>query len=170
MLSIHDTPASDLTMLSDLRQMPFRERIKKASQEQYAAHPELFSPPKIYIASKAVHRPRWRALRDECNYRIISTWIDTDDRYSIDPEGLDYSALWQSCIQDVKDCDVLILYAEPGEHLKGALVEIGVAFGLNKEIHLTGDVGDNGTWHNHPLVKRSDKSIEDLMAYVYGLD
>lgn len=155
-------------LLGDLRVMPYRDRIRLATVEQLEAHPELSTKPKIYIASKAKHRPRWREFRDVMGYDIISQWIDTDDEFTENPEGLDYTKLWQACIQDVKDCDVLVLYVEEGEHLKGALVELGVALGLRKEIVMTGPIGDNGTWHNHDKVEVYDKSIEELMAYIYG--
>jgi hypothetical protein len=103
---------SELTLLTDLRQMPYRERLKKASKEQFEAHPELFTKPKIYIASKAKHRPHWRRLRDDLGFNIISQWIDTDDEFLNDDEGLNYATLWEGCVQDAKDCDVLILYVE----------------------------------------------------------
>ncbi len=154
--------------LNELRLMPYRDRIRLATVEQLASHPELNEKPKIYLASKAKHRPRWREFRDSLGYNIISRWIDTDDQYSEDPTGLDYGKLWEMCIQDAKNCDVLVLYVEPDEHLKGALVELGVALALGKEIIVTGDLGDNGSWHNHHKVEVSDKSIEDLMAYIYG--
>jgi hypothetical protein len=161
------TMGAGLTQLSELRKMPYRDRMKLATMEQLEGNPELATKPKIYVASKARHRPRWRALRDTFGYHIISQWIDVDDGYSEDPTGLDYGKLWKACIQDVQDCDVLVLYVETDEHLKGALVELGVALGLKKEIIVTGDLGDNGTWFNHDQVTVSDKSIEEVMDYIY---
>jgi hypothetical protein len=152
--------------------MPYRDRIRRASPEQLEAHSELSIKPKIYIASKAKHRPRWRDFRDVMGYDIISKWIDTEDTYIgisvADNSDLDYTKLWRECVQDVKDCDVLVMYVEEGERMKGALIELGIALGLRKEIIVTGPLGDNGTWHHHDLVEVSDKSIEDLMEYIYG--
>jgi hypothetical protein len=157
-----------LHQLSDIRKMPYRDRIRLASPEQLEAHPELSIKPKIYIASKAKHRPRWREFRDINGYDIISKWIDIPDKFSQDSSGMDYKRLWLNCVQDVRDCDVLVMYAEPGEVMKGALIELGIALGLGKEIIVAGDLGDNGTWWNHPNVQRSDKSVEDLMLYIHG--
>lgn len=165
---LHPSPdRTGLVMLGELRLMPYRERIKLASPEQLESHPELSRKPKIYIASKARHRPRWRDLRDNRGYDIISHWIDTPDEYSDDPTGLDYDKLWRTCIQDVKDCDTLVLYVETDEHLKGALVELGIALALGKDIIVTGDLGDNGTWHHMSKVEVSEKTMEDVLAYIY---
>jgi len=166
--SVLTTPMSELTMLADLRMMPFRERIRKASQEQFDSHPDLFVPPKIYIASKADHRPRWRELKENRGFNIISRWIYTDDRFSVDPTDLDYTKLWKECIEDVQACDTLVLYVEPGERLKGALVELGAALGSNKEVIVTGDVGDNGTWWHNKKIQVSDKNVEQVLTYLYG--
>lgn len=164
---LHPISASGV-QLSELRTMPYRDRIRLASPEQLEAHPELSVKPRIYIASKAKHRPRWREFRDILGYDIISQWIDTDDKFNENPEGLDYAKLWRACVQDVKNCDVLVIYIEEEEHLKGALVELGIALGLNKEIIVTGILGDNGTWYHHDRVEVSDKPIEELMVYIYG--
>lgn len=110
---------------------------------------------KIYIASKSIHRPYWRAFRD-LGHNIISRWIDVEDKYTIDPTGLDFKELWEWCIKDVQECDVLVCYVEPGEVLKGALIEVGVALGLGKRVVCVGSIQDylnNGTWLNHPRVE-----------------
>lgn len=158
----------DLVMLAELRTMPYRTRIRRSTVEQLASHPELAIKPKIYIASKAHHRPQWRELRNK-GYDIISQWIDINDKYSQDPTGLDYTKLWDACVQDVRKCDILILYVEKDEHLKGALVQLGVALGLGKEIIVTGIFGDdNGTWYHNEKIQVSNLAIEDLLKYVYG--
>lgn len=157
-----------LTALKDLRLMPYRERIRKATIQQLEAHPELAEMPAIYMASKAHHRPRWRVLRDASGFNIVSSWIDTPDEYSTDPTGLDYRRLWAKCVADVHRCDTLVVYVESGEHMKGALVEVGVALGLGKEVIITGDLGDNGTWAHHERVQTSDKTVEELLGWIYG--
>lgn len=122
---------------------------------------------KIYIASKASHRPHWRELRGH-GHNIISRWIDVDDKYIGttfgDPVSLDYRALWDTCVQDVIACDVLICYVEPDEVLKGALIEVGVALGLGKRVICVGHKSDylkNGTWINH-------RSIELVAGWGFG--
>ena len=77
----------------------------------------------IYVASKAVaHGPMWRARR-AAGWPIISTWIDETD-----PEMmLDWPDLWGRCLREAAAADVLIVYHEAGEVLKGAFIEVGVA-------------------------------------------
>lgn len=109
---------------------------------------------KIYIASKAIHRPHWREYRGE-GLPIISRWIDVDDKYSTDPEGLDYEALWDICVEDVSQADALVIYAEPDEVLKGAILELGLAIGQNKLIAMCGDLEtfkQNGSWWSYRLM------------------
>lgn len=121
---------------------------------------------KIYIASKASHRPAWRALRDE-GVPIISRWIDVDDKYSVDPAELDFQALWDTCVEDVLACDVLVCYVAPGEVLKGALIELGIAIGAGKQVLLVGDRDEflkNGTWINYrKLDHRVGWDIEEVL-------
>lgn len=76
----------------------------------------------IYIASKTTHAERWRALRTD-GLPIVSTWIDE--------AGLGESAsladLWRRNVLEAANAAALIVYHEPGETPKGALVEIGAA-------------------------------------------
>lgn len=87
----------------------------------------------IYFASKATaHGPRWRQLRDE-GWPVISSWIDESEP----GQTTDWADLWQRCIQETQRCDVFI-YREPGEVLKGALLELGVALSLCKPVYAVG--------------------------------
>jgi nucleoside 2-deoxyribosyltransferase len=123
---------------------------------------------KIYIASKAHHRARWRQLREE-GAPINSRWIDVDDKYSADPSDLDYADLWSKCVTDVTVCDALVVYVEPGEILKGALVEMGIAIGMNIPVFLVGRAEDflaNGTWMNY---RRLAHPVDDIVRLLFGL-
>lgn len=77
---------------------------------------------KIYTASKTKHADKWKALRDQ-GYNVISTWIDEAGP----GETSDFYDLWERCIEESSHCDVLLIYREPGEELKGAWVELGSA-------------------------------------------
>lgn len=102
---------------------------------------------KIYIASKAKHRPRWRAAR-EAGAPLHSRWIDTPD--GVETIDLNYRGLWQTCIEDVRACTALVCYAEAGEVLKGALIEVGAALALRKHVFVCGSreaMAENGSWH-----------------------
>lgn len=107
----------------------------------------------IYIASKAIHRPMWRTLRDEYELPIISRWIDVED--GLPDSAIDFDDLWQKCHEDVAACDVLIAVTQPDERLKGVIFEIGAAIALGKRVMLYGDPGrDNGTWPHHRYVEQ----------------
>lgn len=101
----------------------------------------------IYIASKTVHAPKWRALKDS-GCPIISTWI-----YEAGAgESKSLEDPWLRCVQEATRADVLIAYRESEEVLKGALVELGVALGRNKRVFLVGFDEPNFSFKNHPLV------------------
>lgn len=94
----------------------------------------------IYVASKTYHAPWWRALR-AAGVPIIATWID-------EPDPCDnYPALWQRCIQEAAHAAVTLVYAAPGEVLKGGLIECGAALSAGKRIVQVGtcaslEIGD----------------------------
>lgn len=100
----------------------------------------------IYIASKTVHAPRWRKLRDH-GVAINSTWIDEAGP----GESASLVLLWIRCIREAQAADVLIAYREPGETLKGAFVEIGAALASNKQVYLVGFNEPNFSFKQHPL-------------------
>lgn len=76
----------------------------------------------IYTASKTKHASKWRYLRS-VGLPIISTWIDE----ALPGQTSDFEDLWTRCLNESAEADVMILYREPGEELKGAWVELGAA-------------------------------------------
>lgn len=115
--------------------------------------------PTIYMASKAKHGARWRDLRAK-GHRIISTWIDEAEP----GKTKDFSDLWHRCVHEAFIADNLIAYIEPGETLKGALVEIGVALGANANVILVGDFQGHSFIHHPGIVFAA--TIEDALAIV----
>ena len=117
----------------------------------------------IYVASRASLPERgqmWRKFRDQ-GIPITSSWIDEDG------EGAtaDFSELWTRIAREIAESLTLILYAEPEDFpLKGALIEAGIALGLNRRVIvcLPGVDLDSrsmrpvGSWIKHPLVTRID--------------
>lgn len=83
----------------------------------------------IYIASKVRHAARWlevqtRLINSNSQDRIISTWI-----YEAGiGQSVSWPSLWTRCIDEVRQCDRLVLYWEDGDDLKGAIIEMGAAF------------------------------------------
>lgn len=122
----------------------------------------------VYIASKTKHAPKWRKLRDELGYPIISTWIDEAG----EGQSSDLRGLASRCIKEASEATCTVVYGEQGEILKGALIEIGSALGSGKPVICV------GTWENfksvfqsHPLW-RSSGSVETamLMGLEMGLE
>lgn len=78
----------------------------------------------------------------------------------VDPNPVNATRFWETDEKDIAACDVLICYAEDGEHLCGALVEVGIAIGYAKQIIIIDGHPDYGTWQYHPLVAK----VSDLAA------
>lgn len=88
----------------------------------------------IYIASKTKHADRWRFLRDKVGEPIISTWIDEAGV----GQTADFNDLWQRCLREATTCQVLIVYREPEDVLKGAWVEMGAALAAGVPVYAIG--------------------------------
>jgi len=95
----------------------------------------------IYITSKTRHAERWRSLRSD-GVPIISTWIDEAGV----GEVLDWRDLWRRCISEIASSSTLIVYIEPGDVLKGTLVEVGAALANNVPVLVVGDPVEQGSW------------------------
>jgi len=102
----------------------------------------------IYVASKTKHARRWVALRDT-GVPIVSTWIDEAGP----GESVSLQDLWVRCITEASTADAVLLYTEPGDGLKGALVEVGAALAFGVPVYVVGD-GTEGSWVCHPCVVR----------------
>jgi len=98
---------------------------------------------KVYVASKTWHSPKIRAVRDSIkkdptnNLQITSRWIDMGKDNPIVLN--DKPELWKICHDDVMDADLFVLYSEPGDEHRGALVELGTAFACNIPVYAIGD-------------------------------
>ena len=103
----------------------------------------------IYIASKIKHAPIWRALRDK-GIPIISSWIDEAEPGQTE----DFADLWTRCINEASHAGALILYAEEGEVLKGAYIEVGAALASKVPVFLVDSFVNPMTFQHHPLVTR----------------
>ena len=114
---------------------------------------------KYYVASKTKHAAKWIALRT-AGINIISTWIDEAGV----GESKDMPDLCRRCILESLECDVMIVYAEEGDYLKGAFIEMGIALSLpNKLIYLVGPVLPPGSAFTHdPRVLIASSVIEAI--------
>jgi hypothetical protein len=71
--------------------------------------------------------------------------------------------LWRCCVREASTAAVVLLYAEPGETMKGALVEVGAALSAGVPVVVVGD--PPGTWGYHPLIIR----VGDLDKALIGI-
>jgi len=108
---------------------------------------------KIYIASKFKHGERWNNGLEFSRFDLVSRWI-THYAGQVPDEPQFCKIGWIHDLEDVARADALVVYAESGEHLCGALVEVGAALALGKHVVLVGEHPDWGTWQYHPLVHK----------------
>jgi hypothetical protein len=87
----------------------------------------------IYFASKTKHAPRWQALRD-AGVTTTSTWIDEAGEGQTE----NYTELSERCVSEIFRSRAVLLYCEPGEILKGALVEVGIALASDTPVFCVG--------------------------------
>lgn len=88
----------------------------------------------IYFASKTGHAPKWRALRD-AGVSICSSWIYEAEEGQTDS----YAELSDRSMREIAGAAAVLLYCEPGELLKGALIEVGGALMIGKPVLCVGD-------------------------------
>lgn len=92
---------------------------------------------RFYPAGKVWHAQKFRALRDEHGMPVNARWIDLEQDSDVVMNRK--HDLWQMCYEDVRDSDFVLLYSEDeSEEQRGALVEIGMAFGMNKPVYAVG--------------------------------
>lgn len=131
--------------------------------------------PKIYIASKVKNSEIIRNFRDKhtSDFICTSSWIELDsDSYFVKHEK---GKLWDLCLQDIRKSDFLILYSHNfcDDH-NGALVEIGSAHALRKEVFEVGTsfrttLSDNSdvAYTHHGFYKKMEQTtLEDALKHL----
>lgn len=119
----------------------------------------------VYLASKLAHAKKWREL-DWPEINLTARWPHSHVGV---PDTADFARLfWTEDEDDVMSSDVVLVYAEDGEHLRGALVEAGMGIALGKHVIVVGDHPDFGTWQYHPMVLRA-KTLEQARSIIVGL-
>lgn len=88
----------------------------------------------FYTAGKTWHATTFAMLRDIMGYPVKARWIDLDPESDLVLNRK--NDLWQLCFEDVRDSNFVLMYsADSEEEQRGALVEIGMAYGLNKPVY-----------------------------------
>lgn len=120
---------------------------------------------RIYFASKLEEASRWRALCETCKDIIAhARWLKHNKIGT--PNGPEYAAkFWLEDEADIGTADAIIVFATDGQHLRGALVEAGMAIAMKKPVYVIGDHPDYGTWRYHPGVVRV-KSIDEALRLI----
>jgi nucleoside 2-deoxyribosyltransferase len=92
---------------------------------------------RFYVASKIWHADKIKHLRDTVGMPVQARWIDLTQESDLVQNRKD--VLWQMCYEDVRDSDFVLLYCEDmSEEQRGALVEVGMAFGMGKPVYAVG--------------------------------
>jgi len=112
---------------------------------------------KIYTASKTMHADKWRALRRE--HDVTASWVDEAG----EGQSVDYSELAARCITDIERADFLLLYCEPGESLKGTLIEAGIALAFGKEVRCVGECASLSRVFNQHRLWRQFATVKEAL-------
>jgi nucleoside 2-deoxyribosyltransferase len=88
----------------------------------------------FYTAGKTWQAVKFAMLRDIMGYPVKARWIDLNQESELVLNRKDI--LWEWCFEDVRDSNFVLLFSEQeDEEQRGALVEVGMAFGLNKPVY-----------------------------------
>lgn len=97
----------------------------------------------IYVASKRVHAPLWRLMR-EGGFPIVARWLDA-------PEGTSKRDVWTNAAEDIRSVACLVAYGLPSEVQKGLIAEVGMAIMLGRPVLYVGLDPDTYTMLSHPM-------------------
>ena len=116
---------------------------------------------KVAIASKLRHADFLRKQRLD-GFHFNSRWLDTGNLASNAAKPVTH---WlRENLDDIEASDMLIGYAEEGEHLKTAIGEIFHAMAHGKPVWLIGDHQDYEPWgHFYPHIRRA-RSFEQALS------
>jgi len=114
----------------------------------------------VYFASCIAHAP--------VGNNLMSTWTEFHwtsrwPRCHVGkvPDSTVYAKLfWEHDLEDVTFCDIVLVYSEPNDTLRGALVEAGMGIALCKKIVVVGENYSYSTWQYHPAVMKA-ASLEE---------
>lgn len=122
---------------------------------------------RVYTASKLEQSERWKQLRvDWPEIHFTARWPYMVGQLEDSPSNA--RLFWLDDEADITSADVVLIFAEKHEHLRGALVEAGMAIALGKRVIVVGEHTDYGTWQYHPAVIRV-KTLTHAKAILGGL-
>ena len=95
--------------------------------------------PSIYFAGKIWNNLKGRAIRDEHGFNVQTRWINYECGVKGQQTGAkiftekEKQSLWWTCAEDTTNADMVLVYAEQDDEMRGALVEMGMAMGASME-------------------------------------
>lgn len=121
---------------------------------------------RVYTASKMKQGRKWLDLHAGAQGLYFhARWLKHTALGT--PDTPEHAAkFWLEDEQDVRDADVVLVYAEQGEHLRGALVEAGMALACGVPVVVVGDSPDFGTWQYHPGVVARATTVPSALAWI----
>jgi hypothetical protein len=147
-----------LTLMGLMDRMggPFREAGNRIVLDMRNGQPR---PRPIYPCSKIRHAPMWRELRG--THPIRATWLDADPQ----SDG-DLRELWSIATEEAALSNVVV-YAEPGDVLKGAAVEVGACLAGGGTVYVVGEPDALRTVRHHVRVV-SCETVEEALNLAGG--
>lgn len=123
---------------------------------------------RLYTASKISRTFIWQQLRTEYVGKIefTSRWLDMCDLEATATRK-DFRRFWLIDKADVERSDYLMIWGENEEHLRGALVEAGIAIANGIPVLTIGRHPDYGSWQHHPLVSNFP-TVYDAFNHLLG--
>lgn len=123
---------------------------------------------RVYTASKLKHAPMWRELcASTPHLQFHARWLKHNSLGT--PDTPEHAVeFWLQDEQDVRDADAVLVMAEGDDHLRGALVEAGMAIAYGVPVIVVGTHADYGTWQHHPGVTRMD-DLASALLYLRSL-
>ena len=123
---------------------------------------------RVYTASKLRLAPMWRDLCAATPHlQFHARWLKHNSLGT--PDTPEHAVeFWLQDEQDVRDADAVLVLAEGDDHLRGALVEAGMAIAYGVPVVVVGNHADYGTWQHHPGVARMN-DLASALLYLRSL-
>jgi len=103
----------------------------------------------FWISNHGEEKDRWPGVKWTARWPFLVAQGFTDS-------SINSSLFWQYDMADISNAEVVMVFAQPKDHLRGALVEAGIALGQNKPVLLVGSNPGFGSWQHHPMVFKAD--------------
>jgi nucleoside 2-deoxyribosyltransferase len=128
-------------------------------------------PIKIYIASKMRHAQKFMELRDDYPDLIFTARWPQYAALASEAQRPVYEWMGNN-FSDILNADVVVVYAEKGEELKGALVEIGYAIAARKPIVVVGEHRSYSKWQFNQIhcirTPKLDQAMKEIRIMFRG--